>query len=127
MVIPAEIAVPVIDKAGSIIVSTICRMAGFKQVRAKHLEFTAKERKDLEEPARQALASMDIKMSPLAQLGLMLAAIYSVKAMEIISAAKPEKVEDIAERNELNSQVRRTARGKETTRRPRSDAGKKRA
>ena len=100
-VIPVDIAITVIDKAGSTLVAVLARLAGVK-VKAKQLEFTAKEKTALEEPTETLLKSMNITLSPLAQFAIVLGAIYTPKIIELIDVDKENKPGNLADKNELN-------------------------
>lgn len=101
-VLPTEIAISVIDKAGSTLVAVICKLAGVKNVKAKQLEFTAKEKEAMEQPTETLLKSMNVVMSPLSQFAIVMGAIYAAKVMAIVSADQDSKGENLADKNELN-------------------------
>lgn len=117
-VIPPEIAVSVIDTAGSTIVAVACRLAGM-DVRAKQLQLNSGERKMMEQPTEMLLKSLDIYLTPLEVFGATLLSIYAKKVIEIHGQQQDREPIDINDRNELSNEKK--------PRKPRNDAGKPRA
>lgn len=124
-VLPTEIAISVIDKAGSTLVAVVCRLAGLK-VKAKQLEFSAKEKDAMVQPTEALLKSMNVVMSPLSQFALVMGAIYAAKVMAIVDIDRESKPNNLADKNELNGNTGTTTTGTRAKRGPYKKTARKR-
>lgn len=82
--ISPALAVQMIDTVFPMLAVVVIGFAGY-EVSPKSLKMTAGERKIMEEPTEEFLATLNIKMSPLEKFLVCLAGIYSSKALEIVS------------------------------------------
>lgn len=84
------LAVNIIDTVFPMVAVIAVGFAGY-EVSPKSLKMTASERKLMEEPTQELLATMNVKMSPLEKFFVCLTSIYSAKALEIVSNGEYKK------------------------------------
>jgi len=88
--ISPALAVSTLDTVLPMAVALLVGMVGY-EINAKSLKMNASERKLMEEPTKEVLATLNIKMSPWEKFFVCLASIYGAKALEIINNGEYQK------------------------------------
>ena len=82
--IPAGLAVDLLDKAGTALVTVICNLSGYTVKRAQ-IALTVSEKNMLEKPTEDYLKTLNVNLSPLEQFALCWAGVYAAKVITLVS------------------------------------------